>query len=106
MRKSATSIHFNIKITAFALLGAAAILWSVVPRIDRYRGAGAASCSRESQPRLFAQLESVAAKLGTIDAIGSVPRRRRQRLGRATRRTHGHWLAVRIMGLGYRSCER
>ena len=47
------------RLTIFAVVGAAAILWAIVPRIDRFQPPGP-GLTRKDQPRLFATLEDVA----------------------------------------------
>ena len=55
-----TYLHrINGRITIFAILGAGAILWAIIPRIDRFQAPGP-SLTRTDQPRLFATLEDVA----------------------------------------------
>lgn len=54
-------IHF--KLALGCLIGALAILWSVLPRRDKFEAPGP-RLTREQQPRLFADLESVAGSVG------------------------------------------
>lgn len=54
--------HVN-RITAFCVIGAGAILWSIVPRPERFRAPGPA-LEAASNPRLFKELNDVAAKVG------------------------------------------
>jgi Zn-dependent protease with chaperone function len=55
-----TYLHrVNGRITIFAVVGAGAILWAIMPRIDRFKAPGP-TLTRRDQPRLFATLEDVA----------------------------------------------
>ena len=55
-----TYLHrINGRITIFAIVGAGAILWAIIPRIDRFNAPGP-TLTRADQPRLFATLEDVA----------------------------------------------
>ncbi|MBL9174116.1 MAG: M48 family metalloprotease [Verrucomicrobiales bacterium] len=53
----------NARVTIYCWLGAAFILWSVAPRRDRFRPPGP-RLRPADQPRLFAELESVARATG------------------------------------------
>ena len=52
-------LHRVDRITLFSLVGAGAIFWGILPRIDRFTAPGPA-LTREEQPRLFAALDDVA----------------------------------------------
>jgi heat shock protein HtpX len=55
-----TYLHrVNARLTIFAVVGAGAILWAILPRIDRFQAPGPA-LTRDRQPRLFAVLDDVA----------------------------------------------
>jgi Zn-dependent protease with chaperone function len=55
-----TYLHrINGRLTIFAVVGAGAILWAILPRIDRFQAPGP-ELTKEAQPRLFATLEDVA----------------------------------------------
>ena len=55
-----TYLHrINGRITIFAIVGAGAILWAIIPRIDRFHAPGP-SLTRKDQPRLFTTLDDVA----------------------------------------------
>jgi heat shock protein HtpX len=51
------------QLTVFCLIGAGAILWSIVPRPERFRAPGPA-LEAASNPRLFTELNDVASKVG------------------------------------------
>jgi len=51
--------RLHLKIALFCVLGAGIILWSLVPRIDRFNAPGPALTAAE-QPKLFEALEEVA----------------------------------------------
>jgi Zn-dependent protease with chaperone function len=51
--------HRIDRLTIFAVVGAGAILWGIVPRIDRFKAPGP-TLTRADQPRLFAALDEVA----------------------------------------------
>ena len=53
----------NIRFTIFAFIGAVVILWSILPRIDRFTAPGP-RLTREKFPNLFKELESVASQTG------------------------------------------
>ena len=50
---------FNIKLTLGCIVGACAILWSILPRVDRFRAPGP-RLEPSGQPRLFKELDAVA----------------------------------------------
>jgi heat shock protein HtpX len=52
-------LHRIDRLTLFSIVGAGAILWGILPRIDRFTAPGP-PLSREHQPRLFAALDDVA----------------------------------------------
>src|SRR5689334_17074889 len=52
-----------IKPTIFAVIGAILILWSILPRIDRFTAPGP-QLHADAQPELFALISEVAAKTG------------------------------------------
>ncbi len=54
--------HVN-RVTAFCVIGAGAILWSIIPRPERFHAPGPA-LEAASNPRLFKELTDVAAKVG------------------------------------------
>ncbi len=54
---------FSIKISIFCLIGAGIIIWSILPRIDRFVPPGP-RLKPEDHPRLFAELESIAKETG------------------------------------------
>lgn len=51
------------QLTVFCLIGAGAILWSIVPRPERFRPPGP-TLEAASNPRLFKELNDVASKVG------------------------------------------
>jgi Zn-dependent protease with chaperone function len=55
--------HRVNQLTVFCVVGAGAILWSIVPRPERFRPPGPA-LEAASNPRLFKELNDVAAKVG------------------------------------------
>ena len=54
--------HVN-RLTAFCVIGAGAILWSIIPRPERFRAPGP-TLEASSNPRLFKELNDVATKVG------------------------------------------
>jgi Zn-dependent protease with chaperone function len=52
-------LHRIDRLTLFSVVGAGVILWSILPRIDRFTAPGP-PLTREDQPRLFAALDDVA----------------------------------------------
>src|SRR6185295_7873003 len=52
-------LHRLDRLTIFAIVGAAIILWSILPRVDRFTPPGPA-LTRADQPRLFATIDDVA----------------------------------------------
>jgi Zn-dependent protease with chaperone function len=54
--------HVN-RLTAFCLIGAGVILWSIIPRPERFQPPGPA-LEAASNPRLFKELNDVASKVG------------------------------------------
>ena len=55
-----TYLHrIDARLTIFAVVGAGAILWGILPRIDKFLPPGPA-LTREQQPRLFETLDDVA----------------------------------------------
>ena len=55
-----TYLHrLDARLTIFAVVGAGAILWGILPRIDKFLPPGP-SLTRDRQPRLFATLDDVA----------------------------------------------
>ena len=55
-----TVLHrINARLTIFAIVGAGAILWGILPRIDKFLPPGP-PLTRAHQPRLFATLDDVA----------------------------------------------
>ncbi len=55
--------RLHAKLAIFCVLGAAAILWSVLPRFDRFEAPGPL-LTRVQQPRLFSEIESLARSVG------------------------------------------
>lgn len=55
--------RISVKLTLFAVVAAGAILWSVVPRWDRFTPPGP-ELDRRKQPRLFQAIEDIARKTG------------------------------------------
>jgi Zn-dependent protease with chaperone function len=51
------------QLTVFCLVGAAAILWSIVPRAERFRAPGPA-LEAATNPRLFKELTDISSKVG------------------------------------------
>jgi Zn-dependent protease with chaperone function len=54
--------HVN-RVTAFCVIGAGVILWSIIPRPERFQSPGPA-LEAASNPRLFKELNDVASKVG------------------------------------------
>src|SRR6266571_3639254 len=54
--------HVN-RVTAFCVIGAGVILWSIVPRPERFQPPGPA-LEAASNPRLFKELNDVASRVG------------------------------------------
>src|SRR5882672_7506745 len=59
----ANRLHF--KLAAVCIIGALAILWSVLPRFDKFEAPGP-SLTRAQHPRLFDQLEGIAQSTGQV----------------------------------------
>ena len=55
--------RINVRFTIFALIGAGVILWSILPRIDRFTAPGP-RLAREKFPILFKEIERVASLTG------------------------------------------
>jgi Zn-dependent protease with chaperone function len=55
--------RINVRFTIFALIGAVVILWSILPRIDRFTAPGP-RLTRTKFPRLFTEIERVASQTG------------------------------------------
>ena len=55
--------RLHLKLAVVCGLGALAILWSVLPRIDKFEAPGP-QLTRDQHPRLFQELEGVAASVG------------------------------------------
>src|SRR5512140_2451081 len=55
--------RLDIRIAAACIIGAGVILWSILPRRDKFEAPGP-SVTREQQPRLFAELEDIARRTG------------------------------------------
>jgi len=55
--------HVPAKLVIVCWIGAAVILWSIVPRIDRFEAPGP-RLAREDQPRLHAEIDAIAAATG------------------------------------------
>jgi heat shock protein HtpX len=55
--------HGINRLTAFCVLGAGAILWSIIPRPERFQTPGPA-LDASTNPRLFSELNDVAARVG------------------------------------------
>src|SRR5690606_16855830 len=55
--------RIHIQLALVSLFGAAAVAWSILPRFDRFEVPGAL-LTRDTQPRLFAELEDVATRAG------------------------------------------
>ena len=55
--------RINVRFTIFALIGAVVILWSILPRIDRFTAPGP-RLTRAKFPRLFTEIERVASLTG------------------------------------------
>jgi len=55
--------HLNLKVGAFCAIGAGIILWSILPRLDRFRAPGP-ELKTEQNPRLFTMIREVAAAVG------------------------------------------
>src|SRR3954469_17374877 len=53
--------RLDIRIGVGCIVGAALILWSIVPRRDKFN-APSPRITREEQPRLFAELDDIARK--------------------------------------------
>jgi len=51
--------RINIRLTLFALLGAGVIIWSILPRIDRFTAPGP-RLTRQKFPTLFKEIERIA----------------------------------------------
>jgi Zn-dependent protease with chaperone function len=51
--------HFPIRLLVMCWLGAGVVLWSIVPRIDRFKPPGL-RLDAQTQPRLFGEIESIA----------------------------------------------
>src|SRR2546430_17329295 len=54
--------HVN-RVTAFCVIGAGVILWSIIPRPERFQPPGPA-LEASSNPRLFKELNDVASRVG------------------------------------------
>jgi len=54
-------LHF--KLAAFCVIGALAILWSVMPRTDKFEAPGP-QLARAEHPRLFTEIEAIARSVG------------------------------------------
>jgi len=55
--------RLDIRIAAACIIGAGVILWSILPRRDKFEAPGP-RVTREQQPRLFAELEDIARRTG------------------------------------------
>jgi Zn-dependent protease with chaperone function len=55
--------RISVKLTFFAVVAAGAILWSVLPRWDRFEAPGP-KLDKRAQPRLFRAIEEIARKTG------------------------------------------
>lgn len=55
--------RINARLTIFCLVGAATILWAILPRLDRFRAPGP-RLEPNQHPRLFREVETLAQKIG------------------------------------------
>jgi heat shock protein HtpX len=55
--------RINVRLTVFAVVGAVIILWSLLPRVDRFQAPGPRLAARE-QPRLFQLIGRIAGATG------------------------------------------
>src|SRR5512134_3707502 len=53
----------NVRLTIFALIGAVVILWSILPRLDRFEAPGP-RMTRQKFPALFKEIERIAKLTG------------------------------------------
>lgn len=58
-----SSESINLRLTLFCVAGAGLIFWSILPRVDRFEAPGP-RINANQQPRLFAELSTIAKGLG------------------------------------------